>query len=64
MKQKNKPFKFRVSRLNYLSLLDGELRAIRELIGDFTVIKVRNCWFGNMYIWVVPKDKNNEAQTI
>lgn len=60
MTKKIKPFKFRVSRLNYLSLLNGELRVIRELIGDFTVVKTRNCWFEDMYIWVVPKDLSND----
>lgn len=60
MKQKIKPFKFRVSRLNYLSLLNDELRAIRGLIGDFTVIKARNCWFEDMHIWVIPKDSSND----
>ena len=61
MKQKIKPFKFRVSRLNYLSLLNDELRAIRGLIGDFVVVKTRACWLsGDMYIWVVPKDLSDE----
>lgn len=57
---KQKPFKFRVSRLNYSSLLDDELRAIRGLIGDFTVVKVKYCWFEDMHIWVVPKNSSND----
>lgn len=57
---KQKMFRFTVSRLKYPSLLDSELRAIRELIGDFTVVKVKNCWFENIHIWVVPKDSSND----
>ena len=53
---KQKTFRFTVSRLKYPSLLDSELRAIRGLIGNFTVVKVKNCWFEDMHIWVVPKD--------
>lgn len=53
---KQKAFRFTVSRPNYPALLDSELRIIRELIGNFTVVKVKDCWFENMHIWVVPKD--------
>ena len=53
---KQKTFKFTVSRLTYPASLDSELRAIRELIGNFTVVKVKKCWFEDMHIWVVPKD--------
>lgn len=55
MKQKNKPFKFKISNISYPSSLGDELCSIRALIGDFTIVKTRRCLFGNMYIWVVPK---------
>lgn len=57
MKQKIKPFKFKISSISYPSSIGGELCSIRTLIGDFTIVKTRRCLFGNMYIWVVPKDK-------
>lgn len=56
MKQKNKPFKFKISGISYSSLLGDELLSIRALIGNFTIVKTRRCLFGKMYIWVVPKD--------
>lgn len=56
MKQKNKPLKFKIPGAVYPALHASAIQSIRELIGDFTVIKVRNCWFEDMYIWVVPKD--------
>lgn len=61
MKQKIKPFKFKISNISYTSLLGSELYSIRNLIGDFKVIKVRRCLFGDMYIWVVPKDSSNDG---
>ena len=56
MKQKINPFKFKISSISYPSSIGGELCSIRALIGDFTIVKTRRCLFGNMYIWVVPKD--------
>lgn len=60
MKQKIKPFKFKISSISYTSLISSELYCIRALIGDFTVVKTKRCLFGNMYIWVVPKDSKND----
>lgn len=60
MEQKIKPFKFKISSISDPSSIGGELCAIRALIGDFTVVKTRRCLFGNMYIWVVPKDSTND----
>lgn len=59
MKRKNKPFKFKISSMVYPFLFSSELNSIRELIGDFDVVKVRRCLLGDMYIWVVPKDVTN-----
>ncbi len=60
MKQKINLFKFKISSISYPSSIGGELCSIRAMIGAFTIVKTRRCLFGNMYIWVVPKDSSND----
>ena len=50
MKEKN-IFKFTVSDIHYGCLLAEELRAIEMMIGPFYIIKMRQCYWGNMKIW-------------
>lgn len=54
-KQKQTLFKFRVSNIEYGSLLRQELAAIEMTIGPFWVVKIRQGLFGNMTIWCKTK---------
>lgn len=50
-------FKFRVNDLEYGSLLAQDLQAIRNMLGEFEVVRVKQHWpsFRGMKIWVEKK---------
>lgn len=53
---KQKPLKFIVSSPYYESLFRRETDAIRDIVGEFEVVKTKPCLGGvNMKIWVLPK---------
>lgn len=56
---KEKLFKFKISDVAYPSLVSRDLGGIRQILGDFEVVKIKRCWWPtDMYIWVrkVKKD--------
>ncbi len=54
---KEKLFKFKVSSIQYGELLRYELAAIKFIIGDYEIVKKRNCPMGfDMKIWCRKKD--------
>ena len=58
---KDKLFKFKVSSLNYDLLLRDELDTIKKLIGDYEIVKTRNCPMGfDMKIWCKKKDDTDK----
>lgn len=58
---KEKLFKFKVSSLQYETLLDNELNVIKKLIGDYEIVKTRNCPMGfDMKIWCRKKDDTDK----
>lgn len=58
---KEKLFKFKVSNLDHDLLLRDELDAIKKLIGDYEVVKTRNCPMGfDMKIWCRKKDDTDK----
>lgn len=50
-------FKFRVNDLEYSSLLAQDLQAIRNMLGEFEVVRVKQLWpsLRGMRIWVEKK---------
>lgn len=50
-------FKFRVNDLEYSSLLAQDLQAIRNMLGEFEVVRVKQLWpsLRGMKIWVEKK---------
>lgn len=58
---KDKLFKFKVSSLQYDALLNDELDAIKKIIGDYEIVKTRNCPMGfDMKVWCKKKDDTNK----
>lgn len=58
---KEKLFKFKVSEIEYDSLLRDELFAIKNMIGDYEVVKTRRCFMPtNRIIWCRKKDDTNQ----
>lgn len=58
---KDKLFKFKVSSVQYGELLRDELAAIKFIIGDYEIVKKRDCPMGfNMKIWCKKKDDTNK----
>lgn len=58
---KEKLFKFKVSSLQYDALLNDELDAIKKIIGDYEIVKTRNCPMGfDMKVWCRKKDDTNK----
>ena len=53
---KQKPLKFTVSSPRYDSLFRREIDAIRNMIGEFEVVKTKSCLGGlDIKIWILPK---------
>lgn len=50
-------FKFKVNDLEYGSLLAQDLQSIRNMLGEFEVVRVKQCWpsWRRMKIWVEKK---------
>lgn len=51
-------FKFRVNDLEYAGLLAQDLQAIRHMLGEFEVVRVKQLWprsLRGMKIWVEKK---------
>ena len=50
-------FKFRVNALEYSGLLAEDLQSIRHLLGEFTVVRVKQLWpsLRGMKLWVEKK---------
>lgn len=51
-------FKFRVNDLEYSSLLAQDLQAIRNMLGEFEVVRTKQIWprsLRGMIIWVEKK---------
>lgn len=51
-------FKFRVNDLEYSTLLARDLQAIRNMLGEFEVVRVKQLWprsLSGMIIWVEKK---------
>lgn len=60
---KQKPLKFIVSSPYYESLFRREIDAIRDMIGEFEVVKTKPCLGGvDMKIWILPKGNQNGEQ--
>ena len=58
---KEKLFKFKVSSIQYGELLRDELAAIKFIIGDYEIVKKRDCPMGfDMKIWCRKKDDTNQ----
>lgn len=52
---KQKPLKFIVSSPYYEPLFSREIDAIRDMIGEFEVVKAKPCLGGiDMKIWILP----------
>lgn len=56
-------FKFRVNDLEYPGLLAQDLQSIRNMLGEFEVVRVKQLWpsLRGMKIWV--EKKNNGTKT-
>lgn len=50
-------FKFRVNDLEYSALLAQDLQSIRNMLGEFEVVRVKQLWpsLRGMKIWVEKK---------
>lgn len=58
---KEKLFKFKVSSIQYETLLNEELDAIKKIIGEYEIVKIRNCPMGfDMKIWCKKKDDTDK----
>ena len=58
---KDKLFKFKVSNLDYAMLIRNELDSIKKIIGDYEVVKTRNCLGGfNIKLWCKKKEDTNQ----
>lgn len=58
---KDKLFKFKVSNVEYDALLRDELTAIKQMIGDYEVVKTRQCFMPtNRIIWCKKKDDTDK----
>ena len=58
---KEKLFKFKVSSVQYGELLREELAAIKNFIGDYEIVKKRDCLLKfDMIIWCRKKDDTNK----
>lgn len=58
---KDKLFKFKVSNIEYDALLRDELFAIKQMLGDYEVVKTRQCLMPtNMVIWCKKKDDTDK----
>ena len=58
---KDKLFKFKVSSVQYGELLREELAAIKNFIGDYEIVKFRNCPMGfDMKIWCKKKEDTDK----
>lgn len=58
---KDKLFKFKVSSVQYGELLHEELAAIKNFIGDYEIVKFRNCPLGfDMKIWCKKKEDTDK----
>lgn len=58
---KEKLFKFKVSNVQYALCMRGELNAIKDLIGDYEVVKTRQCLMPtDRIIWCKKKDDTNQ----
>lgn len=57
-KQKKTVYKFRISKPEYDCLVRRDLNSIREILGDFEVVKVKYHWWMicDIDIWCVKKD--------
>lgn len=59
---KEKLFKFKVSSVQYAELLRDELEVIKAIIGDYEIVKKRDCPMGfDMKIWCRKKDNNKKT---
>ena len=58
---KEKLFKFKVSSVQYGELLREELAAIKNFIGDYEIVKKRDCLLKfDMIIWCRKKDDTDK----
>lgn len=58
---KEKLFKFKVSDIEYDALLRDELFAIKNMIGDYEVVKTRRCFMPtNRIVWCRKKDATDK----
>lgn len=58
---KDKLFKFKVSNVQYECMLSDELNAIKQMIGDFDVVRKRRCLIPtDMIIWCKKKEDTNK----
>lgn len=58
---KDKLFKFKVSNVQYELLLRNELNAIKQMIGEYEVVKKRRCIMPTeIIIWCKKKDDTNK----
>ena len=58
---KDKLFKFKVSDIEYDALLRDELTAIKQMIGDYEIVKTRRCFMPtDRIIWCKKKDDTDK----